>query len=219
MHVSPITRLCCPLCAHGSVFLFHRDRQRSYYRCLKCELVFVPPEEHLSTPQEKARYDQHSNKTNDPGYRHFLSRIFKPLQKHIPPPAAGLDFGCGPGPALAAMCQEAGYDMDTYDPFYAQNPIIWGCSYDFITCTEVVEHMRRPGRTILQIWDILRPGGWLGIMTKRIISREAFVNWHYIRDQTHISFFSQATFFWLANSLQAGILFDGNDVIFLHKPA
>jgi SAM-dependent methyltransferase len=147
-----------------------------------------------------------------------LSRIFKPLQEYVPPPATGLDFGSGPGPTLAAMCQEAGYDIKIFDPFYAPNPDIWNAMYDFITCTEVVEHMRRPGKTLFQIWDMLRPDGWLGIMTKLIISREAFVNWHYIRDPTHICFFSRATFFWLASTLQARILFCEKDVIFLNKP-
>ena len=33
--------------------------------------------------------------------------------------ARGLDFGCGPGPALTLLMEEAGFaKMNLYDPFY-----------------------------------------------------------------------------------------------------
>ena len=209
----------CPLCFQMQGELFHRDRMRSYYRCPQCGLVFVPMQEHVSAIREKARYDQHRNEIHDPGYRSFLSRVLAPLKHYLPPPAAGLDFGCGPGPALAVMCREAGYSMDVYDPFYAPDPKIWASGYDFITCTEVVEHLRQPGISLPRMWSLLRIGGWLGIMTKLVRSRDAFAGWHYIRDETHVSFFSAATFAWLAKRLRAELLFCGPDVILLHKKA
>lgn len=107
--------------------------------------------------------------------------------------------------------------MDTYDPFYVPLQEIWDTSYDFITCTEVVEHLRQPGITLPQVWSLLRPGGCLGIMTKLVQSQQAFTNWHYIRDETHIAFYSQDTFLWLAQRFQANISFHGQDVILLHK--
>ena len=89
--------------------------------------------------------------------------------------------------------------------------------YDFITATEVFEHLRNPIETIELLWQRLKPGGIFGIMTKLVIDKEAFSTWHYITDRTHICFFSVKTFKWLANKLEAKIEFIGNDVIILYK--
>ena len=208
----------CSLCDTQAPQLFHEDINRRYLLCRHCGLVFVPRADHLSLYGEKARYDQHHNDVHDPGYRRFLSRALHPLQEQIPPPAHGLDFGCGPGPALALMCQEEGYTMAVYDPFYAPEVQTLQRQYDFITCTEVVEHLRIPGQSLSLIWSLLRPGGWVVCMTKLVQSQEAFSSWHYIRDETHISFFSRTTFRWLAEKWQARLHFQGADVILLQKP-
>jgi SAM-dependent methyltransferase len=207
----------CPLCFQSQTLPYHQDRSRSYCQCRVCRLVFVPPEQHLSPAQEKARYDLHQNEITDPGYRTFLSRILHPVLSLVPPPASGLDVGSGPGPALAAMCREAGYAMDIYDPFYAPDPKVWEQSYDLITCTETVEHFRRPGRTLPRIWSLLRPGGWLAVMTKLAASPAAFAGWHYIRDETHVSFFSLDTFQWIAGRLSAELRLYSRDIVLLHK--
>jgi hypothetical protein len=58
----------------------------------------------------------------------------------------------------------------------------------------------------------------MGIMTKMVRGPEAFANWHYKNDPTHVSFFSQQTFMWLAESWQAKAEFFGDDVIVFQKP-
>ena len=110
--------LICPLCHGKQIEPWHRDRCRDYLRCLVCELVFVPASFHLDTPAEKAIYDQHENHPADVGYRRFLMRLTQPLLQRLPPQSTGLDFGCGPGPALAAMLREAGHSVALYDKFY-----------------------------------------------------------------------------------------------------
>jgi len=180
--------------------------------------VFVPPRFHLSAEAERAEYDRHENAEDDPGYRRFLGRLVAPLTARVPPPAAGLDFGCGPGPALAAMLREAGYRMAVYDPFYAPDPSVLVPGWDFITATEVVEHLRRPGEELQRLVGLLRPGGWLGIMTKLVLDRERFATWHYIRDPTHIGFFSRATFAWWAEAEGLEPVFAADDVILLRRP-
>ncbi|MFW6346660.1 MAG: methyltransferase, partial [Halomonas sp.] len=62
-----------------------------------------------------------------------------------------------------------------------------------------------------------RPGGWLGLMTKRVTEREAFARWHYILDPTHVCFFSEATFRWLAESLDMSVAFPAADVVLMRK--
>ncbi|WP_462326151.1 class I SAM-dependent methyltransferase [Desulfoplanes sp.] len=209
----------CPLCHYDDIGLFFSDRFREYFRCSRCSLVFVPSSFHLDPAAEKARYDTHENDPGDVGYRRFLSRLTRPLQALVPVGSHGLDFGSGPGPTLSTMLEEAGYCMDIYDKYYAPDTDLLTRTYDFITATEVVEHLRDPAGELERVWACLRPGGVLGIMTKLVLGRDVFATWHYIRDPTHISFFSRPTFSWLAKQLGAGLDFVDKDVILLQKQA
>ncbi|MBS3756406.1 MAG: class I SAM-dependent methyltransferase, partial [Desulfobacterales bacterium] len=193
------------------------DQFRAYVICRACNLVFVPAPHRISETKEKARYDLHENHPDDPGYQKFLNRLFAPVCSRLTEGAAGLDFGCGPGPVLAAMFREQGYGMDTYDKFYACNPAVFEKVYDFITATEVLEHLHHPGRELERLWAMLKTGGVLGIMTKLVHSRQAFEKWHYKNDETHVCFFSRATFEWLADAWQAPVEFVGKDVVLLTK--
>ena len=213
----PNTHSPCPLCTCSRIRHYYKDRHRSYLQCPCCSLIFVPPEYHLAIPEEKANYDLHENTPDDPGYRRFLSRLTVPLLALLSPGQKGLDFGCGPGPALAAMLQEQGYEVDLYDPFYHDDPAVFNRQYDFICTTEVVEHLRHPGQEFERLFSMLRPGGTLGIMTKLAAGRERFANWHYIRDLPHICFYEQATFAYIAEKYGAELVVIGNDVVLLHK--
>ena len=117
------------------------------------------------------------------------------------------------------MFREAGYEMNIYDPFYADHPSRLQARYDFITATEVVEHLHHPRETLNTVWNCLRPRGILGIMTKLALDQEAFSRWHYKNDPTHVCFFSRRTFRWLARLLSARLEIVGKDVILLHKPS
>lgn len=207
----------CPLCAESTTALYHRDRRRDYYQCATCKLVFVPPEQHLSAAAEKAEYDKHQNSPNDTGYRRFLGRLFTPLLAKLLPHARGLDFGSGPGPTLSVMFAEQGHAMTIYDPFYAPDASVLTHKYDFITATEVVEHLSQPGQVLAQLIAQLAPGGYLGLMTKRVTSQQAFTHWHYISDPTHISFFSEETFRWWAHKHSLAVEFPGSDTVILYK--
>jgi len=174
---------------------------------------------YLSEADEKAAYDHHQNFPTDPNYRRFLSRLFLPLQDRLVPHSHGLDFGSGPGPTLSIMFEEIGHTITIYDYFYAKNPVALQQTYDFITATEVVEHLHDPGTILLQLWTLLKPGGYLGLMTKLVRDQKAFSTWHYKNDLTHVCFFSKPTFEWLAHQWQAELECFDNDVILFHKPA
>lgn len=176
------------------------------------------PEFQLDAVQEKAEYDLHQNEPADPGYRQFLSRLAGPLLERIPATGRGLEFGCGPGPALARMLEEEGYHISLYDPFYYPSRDVLASTYDFITATEVVEHLHRPGEELTMLWALLRAGGWMGIMTKLVIDAQAFERWHYKNDPTHVCFFSRATWLWWAEKQGAELEIIGSDVILLHRP-
>ncbi|MFY0990001.1 methyltransferase domain-containing protein [Halomonas sp. C05BenzN] len=207
----------CPLCASRDTLHYHRDARRDYHRCRRCGLVFVPAAQRLDPAAERAVYDRHENSPDDPGYRRFLSRLAEPLRARLAPGDRGLDFGAGPGPTLSVMFEEAGHPMAIYDPFYAPDASVLEQLYDFITATEVVEHLFEPGRELARLAAMLPPGGWLGLMTKRVTDREAFAGWHYILDPTHVCFFSESSFAWLAGQLGMDLEFPAADVVLLQK--
>jgi SAM-dependent methyltransferase len=207
----------CPLCNGTDVAPYHTDRRRHYLLCGECKLVFVPPAYYLSPAAERAEYDLHRNAVDDAGYRSFLARLADPLLARLPVGAQGLDFGCGPGPALAAMLEEAGCAVRVYDPFYAADESVLMQQYDFICATEVVEHLHHPAAELERLWSLLAPGGWLGVMTKLVRDPEAFASWHYKNDPTHVCFFSRDSWQWWARRYGAGLEFIGADVILLRR--
>jgi 2-polyprenyl-3-methyl-5-hydroxy-6-metoxy-1,4-benzoquinol methylase len=181
-------------------------------------MVHVPSEFWVSENEEKAIYDLHDNQIDDQGYRRFLSRVFDPLNKLLPANSSGLDFGCGPGPALAAMLEEAGHSVSLYDIFYYPDSAVLNRQYQFITATEVVEHLSQPKQELERLWRCLEPGGLLGIMTKKVQDKEAFSRWHYKNDLTHICFFAERSFEYLSEQWGADIVHTGKDVIIFKKP-
>ena len=207
----------CPLCGQSDTALFHEDRVRHYFRCHACNLVFVPPESHLAADEERRRYDLHENDPADPAYCAFLGRLVEPLIPLLPPGASGLDYGSGPGPALWAMMREAGFEMALYDPIYAPDEEALAWRYDFITCTETVEHFRDPATEWRRMAKLLRPGGLIGVMTQTLDGVADFSSWHYMRDETHVCFYSRASFGWIAKALDLEIAWEGPSVVILRR--
>ena len=214
---TPTPHGLCPLCREGAKDECLHDHRRNFLVCGHCHLVFVPSTQFLSETEEKAAYDHHQNSPTDPDYRQFLNRLFRPLKDRLAPNSHGLDFGSGPGPTLSLMLEEIVHTVTLYDHFYAHNPAALLQPYDFITATEVVEHLHDPARILWHLWTLLKPGGDLGLMTKLVRDQNAFANWHYKNDLTHVCFFSKATFEWLAEQWQAELEFFHNDVILFSK--
>jgi SAM-dependent methyltransferase len=209
----------CPLCHQSPTKRFKADADRTYYRCPRCALIFVDRGDRLSPDEEKARYDLHENRPDDAGYRAFLDQLRAPLMARLgPPPLAGLDFGSGPAPVLAMMLAEGGYDMTVYDPFYAPDPAPLERTYDFITCTEAIEHFFRPDEEWRLLLRLLRPGGWLGLMTRLVDRPARFMSLHFKKDLTHVCFFSRRTFSFLAGRDGLEVTFLGDSVILLRRP-
>lgn len=208
----------CPLCQSSHNRTFSEDAQRLYLQCQRCLLVFVARQYLLTAEQERQHYLLHNNDIADAGYRQFLSKLAIPLLNMLgSDKQQGLDFGCGPGPLLAQMLSEAGHQMQVWDPFFANNPAVLQQQYDFISCTEAIEHFINPAIE-WQLWlELLRPAGLLAIMTKCYPTAAAFGNWYYKRDPTHISFFSEQTFQWLAQQYNLQLAFPTNDVVIFRK--
>ena len=164
-----------------------------------------------------AQYRLHYNVPGDAAYRQFLGRLATPLLKRLPPAQRGLDYGCGPGPVLAAMLREAGHTVALYDPYFHDDPVVLSKTYRFITCTEAAEHFHAPVREFGQLDRLLEPGGLLAVMTSFQTDDASFANWHYRRDPTHVVFYREATFHYLARIHGWTCEVPCTNVVFLHK--
>jgi len=209
--------LTCPVCRSPSTSAFVTVDALAYLRCGACECTFLHPDHHLALEAEHRHYALHDNRIDDPGYRQFLSKLLEPLLHKLPAASEGLDFGCGPGPALAAMLEECGHRMQVHDPAFFPKPAALQRSYDFITCTEVIEHLRDPAAALEQLARMLRPGGWLALMTCFQDDDARFESWHYRRDPTHVVFYRESTLRHVADRLGLAVEFPCKDVALMQR--
>lgn len=128
-----------------------------------------------------------------------------------------MDFGSGPVPAISHLLREARYEVASYDVFYADDPEVLNRKYDFVTASEVAEHLHSAGETLDRIWTCINPGGILGIMTGIRTEDVDFESWYYVRDPTHVIFFSEKTMNWLAAHWNARIIYTKGNVTLYRK--
>lgn len=187
----------CPLCG-GTARPFFSGGGRDYLRCGTCALTFLEPSQRADPARERARYAEHNNDPRDPGYREFLDRLLAPLAAALRPGAEGLDYGCGPGPTASMMMRERGFQSSDYDPYFFNETQLLVRAYDFVVCTEVLEHLRGPAEDLARLDGLLKPGGILGVMTGVLEEDAAFSSWWYRNDFTHIAFYRPETLAWIA---------------------
>lgn len=184
----------CRICAIGNVVprpVTVSDRQ--YWQCERCGGTFATLESLPSHELEQEQYNLHENDPADPNYRRFVAHLVDPLITRLPEGAEGLDYGCGDGPAGAALLTEAGFVVRCYDPFFANDISALERQYDFIFCCEVVEHFHNPARDFHKLDGLLKPGGILAVMTAMEYPDLNFDTWHYRRDPTHVAFYRPDT--------------------------
>lgn len=191
---------------------------RLYWRCRVCMATFLDPSQLPTRDEELERYLLHENDPDDLRYREFLSRLATPLLDRLPPCRVGLDYGCGPGPALAKMLSEAGHSMHLYDPFFAPDRASLNRTYDFITCSEVAEHLHRPAAEFASLDKLLRPGGWLAVMTSFQTDDAHFCNWRYRQEASHVVFYREETFRHLAKHFDWTCEIPATNVALMQKP-
>ncbi len=188
----------CPLCSSSEVREFAEIRAARYFRCAVCLLTFLAPELRLDEAAEREHYGTHENDSADPRYRAFLNRLAAPLAEHLAPGAEGLDYGSGPAPVLAIMLREQDFRVRAYDPLFAPDDDALRHTYDFIACSETAEHFFDPAAEFARLDAMLRPGGWLGVMTEILEDDARFAGWRYARDPTHVCFYRAETLRWIA---------------------
>ncbi len=210
--------LACPLCQERAIAPFLDAGDKQYWRCGTCALTFLDPAARLAPAAEFRHYQSHENHVEDPGYRGFLAKLVEPLRAKLTPGSKGLDYGCGPGPALAHMLREAGHDVALYDPFFQTDRAVLEEDYDFVTCTEVAEHFFDPAGEFARFDRMLRPGGWLALMTCFQTDDDKFARWHYRQDPTHVVFYKRETLSFVAGRFGWRFESPTKDVVLMRKP-
>ena len=195
---TPAVPPACPLCGDASPAPCHTDRTREFLRCPRCALVFAHPAFRLLPLAEVIRYLEHRNDPADQGYVRFLSRLADPVRARTPAGSRGLDYGCGPAPVLGGILTAAGLPTVSYDPLFHPDESPLERTYDFVTCSEVVEHVHAPGAFFPRIAGLVRPGGMLAFMTRFYGVEAPFATWWYHRDATHVCFYHADTMRWIA---------------------
>ncbi len=206
----------CPLCSSPTRSSELSAFGRRYLTCHECALVFMHPEFRLSASDERARYELHQNSPADDGYCRHLRRAITPLTSLVPS-GSGLDFGCGPHPTASELLREMGYTVTNYDPFFAPDEGALEHRYDFVLCTEVAEHFYSPAGEFERLHRILKPGGWLALMTKLLGPGQSLATWWYAKDPTHVSLYSRDTLDWIQKRWPWLLLSPSDDVYFFQK--
>lgn len=193
------------------------------FECSHCALVFKNPLKHLNLEEDIKRYSTHQNDKQDSGYIDFLNRLVVPLAEFLPKKFEALDFGCGPGPTLSGLLKEKGEVqseilVENYDPIFFKNPDAIKRTYDVVTSTEVVEHFKAPIDDWKLLVSLVKPRGLLAVMTQFISAKIDYEKWWYKNDPTHVVFYTEETFAYLASHFNLDIIFnDKNSVIIFRK--
>ena len=207
----------CIVCKSNFTNKFVVIDQKTYWECNTCFAKFLDKNHYIDKKSEEKHYLKHENYINDRRYQKFLSKLYNPLKKKLSENDYGLDYGCGHGPALAHMIKSDGFNVDLYDPFFYPNKKVFQKKYNFITCTEVVEHFYNPFNEFKILDNLLKSDGWLGIMTSFFNDKLSFKNWYYRRDPTHVVFYSLQTFEFIASENKWECYFEKKNIVLMRK--
>lgn len=206
--------LICPLCLNQQSFnAVSGPDKRAYHECVKCSLIFTETRFQLDRQQEKERYQEHNNGIQFPGYVQFLSQAIEVAQPFLSKEMKGLDYGCGPNPTLSLLLEQQGYTCKDYDPMFF--PDLPEGLFEFIFATECFEHFFYPAKEISKLKEILAPHGFLIVMTEKWKTIQSFSDWHYAKDRTHVSFFHDMTFDYIAERYGFKILETQNERVLI----
>lgn len=158
------------------------------------------------------RYLAHNNDRSD--YREHLETFAdRSFNNRGDGAARVLDYGSGPTPVLADILESRGYEVSSWDPFFAPDRNALSGRYDTIVLHEVIEHIAEPEKTIEELSLLLAPNGRLAIRTQPYPSNPMeFARWWYRSDSTHLAFYRHETFEWIAAAWAYSVERRGTDL-------
>jgi len=208
----------CKVCKSDSSSFIDEKTSKIYHQCLNCDYIFLDKSFYIDEDTEKKHYDKHHNNLESVGYVQMFQDLVEgfvlPKKDFI---SSALDFGCGEGEVLPIVLERNGIECDRYDLFYFPKKIYKDKKYDLILSTEVIEHLDKPLDMLNEILSHINESAYIILMTAfHPLNREDFLKWWYIRDITHIGFFTIKTFEYIAKELNLKIVKhnDKNTIMF-----
>ncbi|NMD37399.1 MAG: class I SAM-dependent methyltransferase [Christensenellaceae bacterium] len=203
----------CLICGCNTHSFESQKLKCIYHKCENCEFIFKDKANIVSLNEELRLYKLHNNSINDEKYvAYFKSFLSKAVFPYANSTKTWLDFGSGPEPVLAQILKrDYNIEADIYDKFFAKDKVFIGEKYDVISSTEVAEHIADPLEYFRLLKSLLNKNGILAIMTKFHPNDETqFLNWQYVREQCHISFYSIHTMQKIAEIIGFEIIYTDN---------
>jgi SAM-dependent methyltransferase len=195
----------CPAC--GARMMQKTGCAGRLASCRSCRSAWrwpAPSDEQLARAYDNF-YFQNPNSEATP------SAVATQLAKHLVPPGSGslvvLDYGCGSGMVAKAFV-ERGLEVIGLEPneAFAQTAKARGidlvhslsevrsATVDLVLLVEVIEHVRDPSGTLLDIRRVLKNSGRLYLSTpnrRGLLARIAGCRWREFRNPTHLTLFSE----------------------------
>jgi methyltransferase family protein len=187
----------CKLCKSKNVITYqHPKFDMIFHECLDCQVIYKDDLQIMSEEDEKKIYDLHENSIENQGYVNFLTNFVDSSVIPFIKKGSALDFGSGPEPVLQYILNNKyQFNCEIYDYYYAKHTEVFDKTYDLITSTEVFEHLSDPVGTLNNFHKLLNAQGIVSIMTLfHPKDKKTFFEWFYIRDPSHIIFFTPKTF-------------------------
>ena len=202
----------CKICNNQSVSLTINGI--NYDKCNRCGFLSKQDMHILSSCDEYNRYLLHDN-DDSLEYFNYQEKFYFMIKDYLK--GNILDYGCGNNHILVNVMEKYGIKSNYYDLYFYKDTNYEKDLYKAIILEEVIEHLKDPIETLTHLVNLLSNGGNLIIRT-RFIKDNIEPNWWYLRDTTHISFFSIETFKYLCVKLKLKIIYCNMiDVIILQK--
>ncbi len=206
----------CTLCfSETEPFYYYEREDRHYLRCTHCKAILMDVDDFPTPAEEMERYESHENNVEDPRYQEFVSPLVEIVIRLYDSSSLGLDFGSGTGPVITKMLRDRGYSINTYDPFFDDDPKALEQTYDYIVSCEVMEHFHAPFEEFTRLKEMLNPHGSLILKTDIYTDDIDFHTWYYKSDETHVIFYHSDTLEWMKEAFGFETLqVDGRHITF-----
>lgn len=207
----------CILCQNETK-IFKYWKGREFLECTQCHSLMLAKESYLSLEKEKERYEEHNNDVLDLRYQAFVSPIVHEVLKDYDKTHRGLDFGSGTGPVITKLLKDQDYNIEIYDPFFANDEEKLKKTYDYIVCCEVMEHFHHPREEFKRLKSLLNPGGSLYLMTKIYGDHIDFGSWNYKNDPTHVFLYHEKALIFIKETFGfKSMTIEGDRIIYRTK--
>lgn len=205
----------CIVCGSNVEIKESEKNKNTFAFCNVCK--FVEKANKVDESLEIDEYDRHNNSMENDGYVKYLQGFLDEAVFPFIDDGIHLDYGCGPGPVLHELVKRQGFISKRYDYYYEHDSDYMDYKYDVITSTEVFEHFYNPIENIEKILKLLKKGGLLSVMTSFVKPEPEFYDWWYIRDITHVGFYHEKTFEYIAKKYNLEIIYTNNINIMVMK--